>query len=132
MGVLGGVSKPLDSSTSCFSSLLERYCSLKQQTQLRAIELGCGASATALWLATSGGFDVTAVDISEHALSRARLMPESDKVKWAKRDILSDDMQVLGEFDTYWPDSIFCHSKVGISIQLYNMALLLRPAGLQY
>jgi SAM-dependent methyltransferase len=55
----------------------------------KAIELGCGASATAIWLA-SQGFDVTAVDSSRYAIERARRLPTSEKVSWVQADIFDD------------------------------------------
>ena len=54
----------------------------------KAIELGCGASATACHLAAHG-FAVTAIDISVPALVRARRLPYAEKVNWVLCDILS-------------------------------------------
>lgn len=51
--------------------------------RLRVIELGCGASSSATYLASLGSnYDVTAVDISRYALQRAALMYNGDQVKY--------------------------------------------------
>jgi len=55
---------------------------------MKVIELGSGASATACHLAALG-FAVTAVDISGPALERARRLPHAEKVNWVLCDILS-------------------------------------------
>jgi len=49
------------------SAALERY----DIAPCRVLELGCGTGSNAIWLAQQG-FDVTALDISEVALERAR------------------------------------------------------------
>ena len=61
---------------------------LNSGSQARCIELGSGASASAVYLA-SQGFKVCAIDVSPKAIERARrLFPES-AVRWEQQDILS-------------------------------------------
>ncbi len=57
----------------------------------RALDAGCGEGADALWLAAHG-WQVTAVDIAEAALARARQHeaaagPGSGKVEWMQADL---------------------------------------------
>lgn len=56
------------------------------RSTLSAIEFGCGASATAVWL-SSMFTRVTAIDISEFAISRAKSILGADKVNWIVGDI---------------------------------------------
>jgi len=52
-----------------------------------AIELGCGASASAVYLAEKG-LECTALDLSPLAIERARTMPKGGLVRWIVADIL--------------------------------------------
>jgi SAM-dependent methyltransferase len=52
----------------------------------RALDLGCGEGADALWLA-SQGWQVTAVDISYIALQRAAAEDSAGRVAWAHADL---------------------------------------------
>ena len=55
----------------------------------RALDVGCGEGADAIWLARSGR-TVTAIDISEVALTRARQAAElaGTVVEWVRGDVL--------------------------------------------
>jgi SAM-dependent methyltransferase len=55
----------------------------------RALDVGCGEGADAIWLAR-GGWTVTAIDISEVALTRAREVAElaGAAVEWIRGDAL--------------------------------------------
>jgi SAM-dependent methyltransferase len=55
----------------------------------RALDVGCGEGADAIWLARSG-WTVTAIDISEVALGRARAAADraDAAVEWIRRDAL--------------------------------------------
>ncbi|MGC8627159.1 MAG: class I SAM-dependent methyltransferase [Acidimicrobiales bacterium] len=59
----------------------------------RALDVGCGEGADAIWLAASG-WTVTAVDISEVALSRAREAAQlaGTTVEWLAGDVLELDL----------------------------------------
>jgi len=59
----------------------------------RALELGCGTGSNAIWLARRG-FDVTASDISETAVQRARQAAERAGValSFAAGDLLHDPL----------------------------------------
>lgn len=65
----------------------------------RALDVGCGEGADAIWLAGSG-WAVTAVDISEVALSRARAAAARAgvDVEWVRADVLQDPFPA-GSFD---------------------------------
>ena len=56
------------------SSELQRVLAEAAIPPGRALELGCGTGASAVWLAQQG-FDVTALDLSKLAIDRARRGP---------------------------------------------------------
>jgi SAM-dependent methyltransferase len=78
------------------SSELQRVLAAENIRPCRAIELGCGTGTNAVWLAQQG-FDVTAVDLSSQALSRARAASEGAKVNFVCADVLN--LPDLGTFD---------------------------------
>jgi SAM-dependent methyltransferase len=65
----------------------------------RALDVGCGEGADAIWLAR-GGWTVTAIDISDVALSRARQAAElaGAVVEWVRGDALQASFPA-GSFD---------------------------------
>jgi len=67
----------------------------------RALEIGAGEGADAIWLAERG-WDVVAVDISSVALERGRRQAEvvgvDDRITWVHTDVLANDLPV-GPFD---------------------------------
>ena len=97
----------------------------------RALDLGCGEGADAVWLAERG-WDVVAVDISDTALGRAREAAKSrdvdDRIEFVQMD-LSEGFPD-GTFDLI--SSQFLHSTVYLDRQtiLLNAAAALRPDGL--
>ncbi len=97
----------------------------------RALDLGCGEGADAVWLAERG-WEVVAVDISETALGRAEEAARShgvaDRIDFVQVD-LSDDFPA-GTFDLV--SSQFLHSTVYLdrAKALANAAAALRPDGL--
>ncbi len=97
----------------------------------RALDLGCGEGADAVWLAERG-WDVVAVDISETALTRARDAARdrgiADRVDFVALD-LSEHFPA-GEYDLI--SSQFLHSKVHLDRQriLKQALAVLRPDGL--
>ncbi len=97
----------------------------------RALDLGCGEGADAVWLAERG-WEVIAVDISETALGRAEEAARShgvaDRIDFVQVD-LSDDFPA-GTFDLV--SSQFLHSTVYLdrAKALANAAAALRPDGL--
>jgi SAM-dependent methyltransferase len=96
----------------------------------RALDLGCGEGADAVWLAERG-WDVVAVDISETALGRAKEAAGSrgvsDRIEFVQLD-LSEDFPG-GEFDLV--SAQFLHSTVYLdrSKVLANAAAALRAGG---
>jgi SAM-dependent methyltransferase len=97
----------------------------------RALDLGCGEGADAVWLAERG-WDVVAVDISDTALGRAAEAASSrgvaDRIQFVQVD-LSDEFPD-GTFDLI--SSQFLHSTVRLDRPsiLANAAAALRPGGL--
>lgn len=97
----------------------------------RALDLGCGEGADAVWLAERG-WDVVAVDISDTALARAREAARdrgvADKIAFVAVD-LSEDFPA-GEYDLI--SAQFLHSKVHLDRQriLKQALAALRPGGL--
>jgi SAM-dependent methyltransferase len=65
----------------------------------RALDVGCGEGADAIWLA-SNGWTVTAIDVSAVALSRARQVAElaGATVEWVAGDVLELALPA-GSFD---------------------------------
>jgi SAM-dependent methyltransferase len=69
----------------------------------RALEVGAGEGADAVWLAGQG-WDVTAVDISQVAIDRGRTEAEAtgsdvaDRIRWTRLDVLAEPLPV-GPFD---------------------------------
>lgn len=63
----------------------------------QALDLGCGEGADALWLA-SRGWLVTAVDISDVALARAKAAAGEAKVSWTHADLSTSSLPA-GAFD---------------------------------
>jgi SAM-dependent methyltransferase len=97
----------------------------------RALDLGCGEGADAVWLAERG-WDVVAVDISETALGRATEAARSrgigDRIEFVQLD-LSDGFPD-GMFDLV--SSQFLHSTVRLdrTTILAKAAQAIRPGGL--
>lgn len=96
----------------------------------RALDLGCGEGADAVWLAERG-WDVVAVDVSETALGRAAEAASArgvaDRIDFLQLD-LSDGFPD-GTFDLV--SSQFLHSTVRLDRAriLENAAVALRPGG---
>jgi cyclopropane fatty-acyl-phospholipid synthase-like methyltransferase len=55
-----------------------------------AIELGCGASKSSIWLARY--FNISAIDFSSKALERAKKMLGSEAVNWIEADLLNSNL----------------------------------------
>ena len=87
----------------------------------RSIELGCGSGTNAVWLAKQG-FEVTAVDVSSAAISRARERAASEG---AKVSFLCGDVLNLPDIGTY--DFVFdcgCYHVVRrLDVQSYQRTL---------
>lgn len=97
----------------------------------RALDLGCGEGADAVWLAERG-WNVVAVDVSETALGRAREAASSrgvsDRIEFIQLD-LSDGFPD-GTFDLV--SSQFLHSTIRFdrTTILAKAARAIRPGGL--
>src|SRR5207245_10634643 len=80
------------------SSELQRVVAEEHIHPGRSIELGCGSGTNAVWLAKQG-FEVTAVDVSSAAISRARerAASEGGKVSFLCGDVLN--LRDIGTYD---------------------------------
>ncbi len=100
--------------------LVEQVAGLKPG---RALDLGCGEGADAIWLAQQG-WTVTAVDISSVALDRAQQHAADagvgDRVEWQRHELSTSFPD--GEFDLV--SAQFLHSKT----ELDRDAILRRAA----
>src|SRR5262249_29516723 len=69
----------------------------------RALELGCGTGASAVWLAQQG-FDITAVDLSPLAIEQARRRADEAGVSggFLVADVLHPPMELTGPFDFFF------------------------------
>ena len=105
------------------SSELQRVIAEENIRPCRAIELGCGSGTNAVWLAQQG-FDVTAVDLSSLAISRARerAAAEHAKVRFVCADVLNPPD--LGSYDFVFDRGCY-HVVRRIDVQAYLRTLKL-------
>jgi SAM-dependent methyltransferase len=103
------------------SSELQRVAAEEHIRPCRAIELGCGSGTNAVWLAKQG-FDVTAVDLSSAAISRARERAASEgvKVSFVCADVLN--LPDLGTYDFVFDRGCY-HVVRRIDVQRYQNTL---------
>src|SRR5438874_5426529 len=79
------------------SSELQRVVAEVPVAPCRAVELGCGTGASAVWLARQG-FDVTALDLSPLAIERARRRADQAgvAVRFLAADVLDPPAELGG------------------------------------
>src|SRR5947209_11962622 len=82
------------------SSELQRVLAEAAIQPCRALELGCGTGASAVWLAQQG-FDVTALDLSALAIDRARQQANRAgvRVNFHVADVLNPPEELVCPFD---------------------------------
>jgi SAM-dependent methyltransferase len=96
----------------------------------RALDLGCGEGADAIWLAQQG-WQVTGVDVSSTALERAAAEAArrgvADRIEWERHDLATSFP--AGTFDLV--SAFFFHSPVEIPREqvLRTAAAAVRPGG---
>jgi SAM-dependent methyltransferase len=85
------------------SSELQRVLAGLSLRPCRALELGCGTGASAVWLAQQG-FDVTGIDLSPRAIERARLRADAAgvQVRFLVADVLQPPAELSGPFDFFF------------------------------
>ena len=85
------------------SSELQRVVGAIAISAGRALELGCGTGANAVWLAQRG-FDVTALDLSPLAVERARQRADEAgvPVRFLVADVLNPPPELVGPFDFFF------------------------------
>src|SRR5690242_10320902 len=81
------------------SSELQRVVAEVSIKPCRAVELGCGTGASAVWLAQQG-FDVTAIDLSGLAIEQARRRADEAgvRVNFLVADVLHPPAELVGPF----------------------------------
>jgi SAM-dependent methyltransferase len=84
------------------ASELQRVRRTWQLAPSRAVDLGCGTGASAVWLAQQG-FEVTAVDLSRCAIrsARRRAAPAGVDVDFRVGDLAASDL-LRGPFDFFY------------------------------
>ena len=85
------------------SSELQRAVAEIPIRPCRALELGCGMGANAIWLAQQG-FEVTALDLSASAIERARHRADEAgvNVRFLVADVLKPPPELAGPFDFFF------------------------------
>jgi SAM-dependent methyltransferase len=114
------------------SSELQRVVAEVPITTRRAIELGCGTGANAVWLAQQH-FDVTAVDLSPLAIERAqqRAAAGGVSVRFLVADVLCPPDELVGPFDFLFDRG--CYHAVrreDVAAYLETIRRLTRPGAL--
>jgi SAM-dependent methyltransferase len=114
------------------SSELERVVAEAPIRPCRALELGCGTGASAVWLAGQG-FDVTALDLSPLAIEHAcrRAAETGVGVRFLAADVLQPPVELAGPFDFFFDRGCY-HVVRRVDVGAYRETLrrLIRPGGL--
>jgi SAM-dependent methyltransferase len=114
------------------SSELERVLAENPVRPCRALELGCGTGANAVWLAQQG-FDVTALDLSPLAIERARHRAEEAgvSVRFLVADVLNPPAELTGPFDFFFDRGCYhVVRRVDVGAYLETLRRLTRPGTL--
>ncbi|WP_083966833.1 class I SAM-dependent methyltransferase [Demequina globuliformis] len=95
----------------------------------RALEVGCGEGADAVWLATQG-WKVTGVDLSATALARAQVHAEASGVA-AHVTFTDEDIEQVIERDRPWElvTSMYTHPAQGGRWLVETLAQAVAPGG---
>lgn len=114
------------------SSELQRVVAEAPIRPCRAVELGCGTGASALWLAQQG-FDVTALDLSAVAIACARRRADEAgvRVHFLTADVLNPPPELAGPFDFVFDRG--CYHVVrrdNVATYLETLRRLTRPGSL--
>jgi 2-polyprenyl-3-methyl-5-hydroxy-6-metoxy-1,4-benzoquinol methylase len=96
---------------------------------LRALDMGCGEGKNALAM-SSGGFEVTAIDVSLTALGHARSTPGAERVNWQNEDLRTFRTGTLFDL-VIAAGSLHClDSPAQVEDALANMRAFTKPGGL--
>src|ERR1043165_10138635 len=111
------------------SSELRRVLAETAIEPCRALELGCGTGASAVWLAQQG-FDVIAIDLSGVAIDRARQRASDAgvRVNFFAADVLKPPTELVGSFDFFFDRG--CYHVVrreDVTAYLDTLRCLIRP-----
>jgi 2-polyprenyl-3-methyl-5-hydroxy-6-metoxy-1,4-benzoquinol methylase len=95
----------------------------------RALDLGCGEGKNALAM-SSGGFEVTAIDVSQTALAHARSTPGAERVIWKSEDLRAFRTRTLFDL-VIATGSLHClDSPAEVEDALANIRAFTKPGGL--
>jgi len=97
----------------------------------RAVDLGCGAGNSAVWLATQG-FDVTGIDVSPRALELGKQLARSRGVscRFVAADLLGDVSELGVDFDFAYDWEVLHHVfPEDRDRYVANVQHMLRPGG---
>jgi len=100
----------------------------------KAVDLGCGVGNYAVWLAKQG-FDVTGIDISEHAIEHARDLAVRMGVScsFETADLLGDLKRFRAHFDFAYDWEVLHHIfPEDRDSYLKNVHSMLRPSGMYF
>lgn len=114
------------------SSELQRLIAETSIHPCRALELGCGTGASAVWLAQQG-FNVTALDLSPLAIDRAlqRANKAGVRVNFLVADVLNPPTELADPFDFFFDRG--CYHVVrreNVTAYLETLRQLTRPGTL--
>jgi SAM-dependent methyltransferase len=114
------------------SSELQRVLTEVPIRPCRALELGCGTGANALWLAAEG-FDVTALDLSPRAIEQARQRADDAgvRIRFLAADLLHPPAELAGPFDFFFDRGCY-HAvrRVDVAAYLETLRRLTHPGTL--
>jgi 2-polyprenyl-3-methyl-5-hydroxy-6-metoxy-1,4-benzoquinol methylase len=95
----------------------------------RVLELGCGYGAAAAHVAANTSAEVLAIDISDKFLSSARASHSHRNLRFAKMDVLADDLTRLGRFDLVFGNGILHHLVLRLNDVLHALHSLTNTGG---
>ena len=105
---------------------------ITENTGMAVIELGCGASASAVFLAEKG-HSVVGVDVSPNALERARMLYPDSSVRWEEGDILDDGWRAChaGKYEFVLDIQVFHVLRLSAEAEITSLISdLLVPGGM--
>lgn len=104
---------------------------LKRSLAVNVLDLGCGSGWLSIYLAREG-FQVTGVDIADHALELAQMWAENENLS-IKFDIadLADMKYPENSFDAIVANSIFEHLTYDLALAtMVTLQNILKPGGI--
>jgi ubiquinone/menaquinone biosynthesis C-methylase UbiE len=117
---LGGLASTLTLISAC-----------KINDQQHVLEVGCGVGASAVYIASEVGCNVTGVDVSERMIQRARERARDNKLEHLAQFRTAEMHELPFSDETF--DVVYCESVLAFSHDkakaIAEMARVLRPGG---